>query len=214
MADEAYVVGPTDRPGPGVLLLPSWWGLTSAVRQRADRLADVGFLVLAPDLAFGADPSTEEEAERHLNEANPNRIVQLVLSSAELLAERAGSDHLGVVGVGMGGSMALWLSVRRPDLVTATVSLYGSQSIDFAGAVSTYRLHLAEEDRFISDDDAAFLEATMRMEGLDVAVVRHPGTRHGFADPEGPTHDEASAEAAWSDTIDFLATALGPPATT
>lgn len=204
MTDEAYFVGPPERPGPGVLLLPSWWGLTSAVRRRADQLADAGFTVLAPDLAFGADPATEEAAEHQLNEVDPNRIVQLVLSSAELLAEKSAGEHLGVVGVGMGGSMALWLSVRRPDLVATTVSLYGSQSIDFAGAVSSYQVHLAEQDRFISDDDASFLEATMRMEGLDVEVVRHPGTRHGFADPEGPSHDHAAADAAWGAAIAFL----------
>lgn len=212
MPDEAYYVGPPDQPGPGVLVLPSWWGLTASVRQRADDLADAGLTVLAPDLAFGVRPETEEEAERVLGEANPNRLVQLVLSSAELLAEKAAGDRLGVVGVGMGGSLALWLSVRRPDLVTAAVSLYGSQSIDFAGATASYQLHFAEEDRFISDDDRAFLEATMRMEELAVEVVTHPGTHHGFADPEGPSHQPGVADTAWSSAIAFLHATLSPTA--
>ncbi len=204
MADEAYFVGPPEKPGPGVLLLPSWWGLTAAVRQRADQLADAGFTVLAPDLAFGDRPETEDEAEHLLGESNPNRLVQLVLSSAELLAEKAATRRLGVVGVGMGGSLALWLSVRRPDRVGAAVSLYGSQSIDFDGATADYQLHLAEQDRFISGDDAAFLEATMRMAGVAVEVVRHPDTTHGFADPEGPTHVPDAADAAWTQAITFL----------
>ena len=211
MADEAYYVGP-DEPGPGVLLLPSWWGLTAAVRRRADQVAAAGLTVLAPDLAFGARPDSEDEAERILGEANPNRLVQLVLSSAELLVEKAAGDVVGVLGVGMGGSLALWLSVRRPDLVAAAVSLYGSQSIDFAGASAAYQLHFAEEDRFISADDRAFLEATMRMEDLAVDVVTHPDTHHGFADPEGPTHRAAPADAAWADAIHFLATTLSPTA--
>ncbi len=204
MADEAYFVGPPKETGPGVLLLPSWWGLTAAVRQRADQLADAGFTVLAPDLAFGDRPETEDEAEDLLGEANPDRLVQLVLSSAELLAEKAASGRLGVVGIGMGGSLALWLSVRRPDRVTAAVSLYGSQSIDFDGATADYQLHLAQDDRFISDDDAAFLEATMRMAGVAVEVVCHPDTHHGFADPEGPTHVPGAADAAWTQVIRFL----------
>lgn len=204
MGDEAYYVGPPDEPGPGVLLLPSWWGLTSAVRQRADQLADAGFTVLAPELVFGQRPGTEAEAEALLGEANPDRLVQLVLSSAELLAEKAATPRLGVVGVGMGGSLALWLSVRRPDRVAAVVSLYGSQSIDFEGATADAQLHFAGTDRFISDDDAAFLEATMRMAGVAVEVVRHPGTRHGFADPEGPTHVPDAADAAWTQSIAFL----------
>lgn len=209
MADEAYFVGPPDSPGPGVLVLASWWGLTAAVRRRADQAADAGMTVLAPDLAFGARPSTEEEAEAILGEANPNRLVQLVLSSAELLVEKCAGPTIGVLGVGMGGSLGLWLSVRRPDLVAATVSLYGSQSIGFSGAAATYQLHFAEQDRFISDDDRAFLEATMRMEHLAVDAVSHPGTRHGFADPEGPTHDPDAGDAAWSSGITFLSDHLG-----
>lgn len=201
-------MGPPDRPGPGVLLLCSWWGLTSTVRRRADQVADRGFTVLAPDLAFGHRADTEAEAETMLGELDPNHLVRLVLTSSELLAQRARGTRMGVVGVGMGGSMALWLSVRRPDLVAGAVSICGSQTIDFVGATASYQLHLADSDRFISDDDAAFLEATMRMEGLSVDVVRHAGTRHGFVDPESDAHDATAAAAAWAGTVDFLRLAI------
>ncbi|MBY5163129.1 dienelactone hydrolase family protein [Salsipaludibacter albus] len=204
MGDEAYFVGPPERPGPGVLFLPSWWGLTSAVKARADGLADAGATVLVPDLNFGARPESEEAAEAALGAADPNRLASMVLSSADLLAGKSAGERLAVVGVGMGGSLGLWLSVRRPDLVDRVVSLYGSQSIDFAGADAAYQLHFADTDRFISADDRAFLEATMRMEDLAVDVVVHPGTRHGFADPEGPTHDPEAASAAWDAVSVFV----------
>lgn len=210
VGDQAYYVGPPEEAGPGVLLLPSWWGLTSSARRRADALADAGFTVLAPDLNFGERPETEEEAERALAGADPNRIAAMVMSSADLLSRRVPSQEIGVVGVGMGGSLALWLSVRRPDLVAAAASMYGSQSIDFVGARARYLLQFAGRDRFIPDDDATFLEATMRMEELDVEVVRHEGTRHGFADPEGPTFDEDAAEEAWQRVAELLGEVLAP----
>lgn len=204
MKDQAYFVAPpTSGPGSGVLFLPAWWGLTRSARRRADFLSDAGFTVLAPDLALGEQPETEEEAERVLGEADPNRLASLVLSSADLLAEKA-AGPLGVVGVGMGGSLGLWLSVRRPGLVTATVSMYGSQVIDFAGARADYQIHLAEQDRFISDDEAVFMEATIGMESLDVTVESYPGTRHGFADPESPAFDPVAADLAWERTRAFL----------
>lgn len=204
MQDQAYFVAPPTHEGPGVLLLPAWWGLTSPLRRRADRMADAGFTVLAPDTALGNRPTTEEEAEKMLAEADPNRLASLVSSSAGLLVERSDSERIGVVGYGMGGSLGLWLSVRQPELVTVAVSFYGSQVIDFAGASADYQIHLAEEDRFISEDEAAFMEATMGLEELEVGVHVYPGTEHGFADPESPAYDEESAQVAFHRALEFL----------
>ena len=197
-------MSPPSGEGRGVLLLSAWWGLTESVRRRADRLSVAGFTVLAPDMALGEKPETEDEAEEVLGDANPNRLASLVLSSADLVAAKSTTGPIGVIGYGMGGSLGLWLSVRRSDIVGAAVSIYGSQAIDFAGATADYQIHLAETDRFISEDEAAFMEATMGLEALDVSVHVYPGTNHGFADPESPAYDEEAAEAAWQRSLDFL----------
>lgn len=203
MSDQAYYVGPSVA-GPGVLLLPSWWGADGPLRRRADGLADEGFTVLAPDLNFGARPSTLAEAEEVLVAADPDRLATMVQASAALLADRSAEDRIAVVGFGMGGSLALWLSVRRPDLVAACVAVYGNQSIDFDGAGARYQLHFAEQDPFISSDDAAFLEATMRLEQLDVEVVVHGETAAGFADESGPSFDEQATTMLWEQIVQFL----------
>lgn len=204
MQDQAYFVAPPSGRGSGVLLLSAWWGLTSPVRRRADRVSDAGFVVLAPDMALGERPATEDEAEQALAEADPNRLASLVRSSAGLLAERSGPGPIGVMGYGMGGSLGLWLSVRQPELVAAAISFYGSQVIDFAGASADYQIHLAESDRFIPDDEAAFMEATMGLESLNVTIHMYIGTRHGFADPESPAYDEAAATLAFDRALEFL----------
>ncbi|HEX2153964.1 MAG TPA: dienelactone hydrolase family protein [Acidimicrobiia bacterium] len=204
MQDQAYFVAPPSGGGRGVLLLPAWWGLTREVRRRADQISDEGFVVLAPDMALGERPSTESEAETALSEADPNRLASLVISAAGLLEEKSDPGPIGVVGYGMGGSMGLWLSVRQPSLVTAVVSFYGTQVIDFTGAKADYQIHLAESDRFIDDDEAAFMEATMGLESLHVTVHTYPGTRHGFADPESPAYDEEAATRAFARGMEFL----------
>jgi carboxymethylenebutenolidase len=201
--DTAYFV--QDVAGPGVLLLHSFWGLTSWVKSTADGLADHGFTVLVPDIAFGELPRSEPDAVAHLGAASPDRLASLVISSASLLYEKSTPGPIAIVGFGMGGSLGLWASVRMPEVVTAVVSFYGSQQIDFAGSRSSYLIHLAEQDDYITDDEAVFMEATMGLESLPVEVFRYPGTRHGFCEPEGEAFDPAAYEAAWSRTLEFLA---------
>ena len=202
--DLAYFVQSDDGPGPGVLLLHSFWGLTPSVKGLADELADHGYTVLAPDINFGALPDSEQEALDHLGAANPDRLASLVLSSVGLLYEKSTEGPVAIIGFGMGGSLALWASVRLADFVTAAVSFYGSQQIDFAGSKSGYLIHLAEEDEYITDDEAAFMEATMGLEELPVEIVRYPGTRHGFSEPDGDTFDPEAFEEAWRRSLEFL----------
>ncbi|MGD2042226.1 MAG: dienelactone hydrolase family protein [Acidimicrobiia bacterium] len=202
--DLAYFVQGDEGKGPGVLILHSLWGLTSSVKNLCDQLADHGFTVLAPDINFGELPDTEQEGIDHLGEANPDRLASLVLSSTKLVAEQSTEGPIGIVGFGMGGSLALWASVRLADLVGAAVSFYGTQQIDFAGSQSSYLVHFAEEDEYIADDEAAFMEATMGLESLPVEVITYPGTQHGFCEPDSETFDPEAFEQAWTHTIDFL----------
>lgn len=202
--DLAYFIQSESGRGPGVLLLHSLWGLTSSVKGIADSLADAGYTVLAPDLNFGELPASEQDALDHLGQASPDRLASLVLSSAKLLHEKSTDGPIGIIGFGMGGSLGLWASVRLRHLVKAAVSFYGSQQIDFAGSESTYLVHLAEEDEFISDDEAVFMEATMGLEGLSADVRRYPGTKHGFGDPDSDNFDPEAFELAWQRTVAFL----------
>lgn len=206
--DLAYFVQSEQGRGPGVLLLHSLWGLTSSVKGLCDGLADQGFTVLAPDINFGELPETEEEGIDHLGGADPDRLASLVLSSTRLLSDQSTAVPIGIVGFGMGGSLGLWASVRMADLVGGVVSFYGTQQIDFAGSQASYLIHFAEEDEYISDDEAAFMEATMRLESLPLELITYPGTKHGFCEPDGETFDPDAFELAWARTIEFLMRAI------
>ena len=206
--DLAYFVQDDAGPGPGVLILHSFWGLTSSVKNLADGLADRGYTVLAPDINFGELPESEQDALNHLGDASPDRLASLVISSARLLHERSTEGQIGIVGFGMGGSLGLWASVRLADLVGTAVSFYGTQQIDFAGSKSSYLIHLAEEDEFITQDEVVFMEATLGLESLPVEVVRYPGTKHGFCEPDGENFDPEAFEGAWTATLAFLAVQL------
>lgn len=206
-AGSAYVVAPDSGSGPGVLVLHAWWGLTPFFKSVCDRLADAGFVALAPDLFGGATADTPDDAERLLAEHDPNEGARLVLASASTLRNLpiTPPGPIGVVGFSMGASWGLWLSARAADTVAAVVAFYGSQSIDFAGARAAYLGHFAEQDSFVTDDELAFLEASLRLENLDVDFHRYPGTSHWFFESDREVaYSAAAADEAWERTLTFL----------
>ena len=58
-----YLATPEGARGPGVVVLHAWWGLTEPFRQVCDRLAEAGFVALAPDLYHGETTASVEKAE-------------------------------------------------------------------------------------------------------------------------------------------------------
>src|SRR5438270_9924043 len=60
---SAYLAVPEHGSGPGVVVLHAWWGLTEPFRQVCDRLAEAGFVALAPDLYRGKTTASVEEAK-------------------------------------------------------------------------------------------------------------------------------------------------------
>jgi carboxymethylenebutenolidase len=207
-AGSGYVVAPDGGSGPGVLVLHAWWGLTDFFRDVCDRLADEGFVALAPDLhGDGRTADTPDEAEALLASTDTNRAASLVVSSLSALRRMPAtpSGRVGVLGFSMGASWALWAATRFPDDVAAASVFYGSQDIDFAASRAAFQGHFAEHDEFTSDDEVNYLEAQLRLCGHPVDFHRYPGTGHWFVESDRPAAYVASAaELAWDRTISFL----------
>lgn len=174
--------------GPGILVLHSWWGLNSTTKKFCEDLADQGYCVLAPNF-FGPPAKDEAHAQELLNEADPNEMADLVLSSIHAL--RTYSDDstkpVAIIGFAMGGSLGLWASTKLPDSISNVVSVYGSQNIDFDDAIADYLLIAAENDEVATEDDMNFTQALIGLAGKNVALETIPGTAHGFWDENDPS---------------------------
>lgn len=212
-AGSAYIVAPDGGEGPGVLVLHGWWGLTPFFRRVCDRLADAGYVALAPDLyGDGRNAETPDEAEAMLAAADPNLVARLVLASVATLRNLpiTSDAPIGVVGFSMGGSWALWLAARAPEHIAATVVFYATQEMDLSDLGGAVLGHFAEHDEFVSDDDAVMLEADLNLLDKSVEFHRYPGTHHWFfEDDRAPAYDADAAVEAWDRTVAFLATHLG-----
>jgi len=206
-AGSGYLVLPEGYvSGPGVLVLHAWWGLTPFFKHICDRLADEGFVALAPDLHGGRTADDPEEARALLAETDMDASLHLVRSSLLTLRSLPATPEapVGVVGFSMGASWALWLASRVPKHVGATVVFYGSQSIDMGPASSPFLGHFAETDELVADDELTLLEAELQLLDKDVTFHRYPDTQHWFFESDRPTYNQAAAELAWERTVAFL----------
>lgn len=204
---SAYLVQPDDGPGPGVLVLHSWWGLTRSVKDTVEALADSGYSAMAPDLLGGVVPVDYDEARRLLVESDPNETAALLLDS--IVALRAGSedptDPVAVVGYSMGASWGLWVATRQPASVRAVVAYYGSQDIDFDDLAAPVLGHFAETDELVSEDEIVEMQARLLLSDKHVEVHTYPATTHWFAEAGVLSHyDPEATSLAWNRTLGFL----------
>jgi carboxymethylenebutenolidase len=124
-----YLAIPPSGKGAGVLVLHAWWGLNDVIRDFCDRLAQEGFVALAPDMFSGKISRTIEEAEQFVTHLDWEQAVPPeILSAVEDLSEHPAvtGNGLGTVGFSFGGFWALWLAQKKPELIRAVTLFYGT----------------------------------------------------------------------------------------
>jgi carboxymethylenebutenolidase len=201
-----YQALPAERARAGVIVQHPWWGLNDDVVAFADRLAEAGFAVVAPDLYAGEVATTIPDAERLSGALVEDVADAIVLAAVDELAATIGdpSARIGAVGFSMGAAWALWLPAHRSE-VAATVVYYGStEGPSLTRARTPVLGHFAGTDPYEPDEGVAALERTLRTAGRDVEIHRYPGTGHWFAEPSKDAYDPAATEQSFERTVDFL----------
>lgn len=211
---RGYLAVPSSGTGPGVIVVQEWWGLDSGIKKMADRLADNGFVALAPDLYHGelAEHTEMDKAGELMNSLPPERAAADMSGAVDHLLglDATTSSGIGAVGFCMGGMLTFHLAASRPDVVKAAVPFYGYPSgddaPDFSSIEANMQGHFAETDDFFPPDGVRELEAKMQDMGKRVTFTVHQGTGHAFMSPHDAldTYDEQLAETIWPHFTGFL----------
>ncbi len=202
---QAFLAKP-ENGGPGILLLHAWWGLKPFFKQTCDRLAEQGFVVLAPDLRNGQIAQTIDEAKEMMEKSDSQRTANIIMAAREHLLhlpERKG-ESIGVVGFSMGAAWALVVAAHKPEQIAATVLFYGSGEVDFGSLQSKVVGHYSDVDDWEPYDDIQQLEKKMKTAGVDVQFYTYPGKAHWFVEEDRPEYDAEAARLAWDHTFEFL----------
>ena len=131
----------------GVVVLHAWWGLNGDVLAYADRLADAGYAVIAPDMFDGKIATEVEDAEK-LTGPGDEAAEPIALAAVDSLAERLGPDApLAVLGFSFGAAYSILVPSER-DRLKASVAYYGTYTGSFLSRSSAPFLgHFAEDGR-------------------------------------------------------------------
>jgi dienelactone hydrolase len=203
---------------PGVLVVHEWWGLNEFAKQRAEKLAESGYVALAVDMYGGGQTTQDPEEARRL--ASHVRSTPLMRERAraglEVLAkhELADPKRLAAIGFCFGGTTVL-------ELAYSGAALRGVAS--FHGGLTALRdeemknlkagimvLHGAD-DPLIKPEEIAAFQAAMRKAGADWQMIYYGGAVHSFANPAagsdkstGSAYNPKAAQRSWKHMQLFL----------
>ncbi|MEO7912942.1 MAG: dienelactone hydrolase family protein, partial [Roseiflexaceae bacterium] len=190
-------------------VLHAWWGLNDTMRAVCTRLAEAGFVALAPDLYHGkvADTIADAEILGKALDANHLQAKSEIADATRFLSERASqaARGLAVIGFSLGAYYALDLAAADPEHIRSAVIFYGTGSDDFGNSQAAYLGHFAENDPYEPQSNVDDLEESLRRAGRPVTFYRYSGTGHWFFETDrADAYNEAAASLAWDRTLDFL----------
>ncbi len=177
---------------PGILVMPEAFGLGKQAKDRALRLASLGYAALAGDpYGNGLEVSDLQEAIKHagaIREDN-TKFRQRIRAGLDALTAlpQVDTDRLVVMGYCMGGSCSLEMA-RDGAPLKGVVSFHGAletQSPAEPGKVQAKVLvcHGAD-DPFVPVEHVTAFEEEMTKAGVDWQVISYGGTVHSFTNPE------------------------------
>jgi carboxymethylenebutenolidase len=208
-----YIAIPESGTGPAIIVIQEWWGLVGHITDIVDRFAAARFVALAPDLYHGQAASEPDEAKKLMMELQLDRAGEEIVAAAKYLTtmKNTTSQHVGVVGFCMGGTLAIW-SATLADEITATVGFYPGASWERTAPVwSKYSgkqsmIHCAEGDGTSAAPGIQEALTHITASGGKAVAYDYQGTQHAFFNDDRPqVFDEAAAKLAWARTINFFA---------
>ena len=170
-----------------------------------ERLADLGYRVLAVDLYLGKSATTHNDAWALMSALDETQSAARIDAAIGKLQKPG--RRIATMAFSMGVPYALQASVRHGDEVSATVLFYGTTIRDtdqLKGLGGPVLSIMGSKD---DPEDTIGFEQAMRSIDKPAEIYIYPGAYHAFAQPlfnEGKTYDAAATSIVWVLAEDFL----------
>jgi carboxymethylenebutenolidase len=217
---DAYLARPADDDGrrPGVLFLVDAFGLRPQIELMADRIAERGFVVLAPNVFYRHgrapvlampdldDPDARgpfmEKIRPMMQELTPERIESDSRGYLDFLADVA-RGPFAITGYCMGARLGWRIATSHPDRVVALAGFHaGGLVTDDPDSphrsareltVAVYFGH-ADNDRSMTPENIAALEQALDEADVTYRSEVYEGAAHGYTMADTSMYNEGAAE--------------------
>jgi dienelactone hydrolase len=207
---------------PGILVVHEWWGQNEFVRNKARKLAELGYTALALDMyGDGKLASHPDDAGKFSSELMKNFPVakERFIAALDFLKKQptVDPDRIGAIGFCFGGGVVLNMARQGLDL-KGVASFHGSlavvkpdQPTPIKAAVRVYN---GADDKFIPAAAIEALKKEMADQKVNFKFVNYPGAVHAFTNPEATeagkkfnlplAYNAAADKESWADMQKFF----------
>jgi carboxymethylenebutenolidase len=202
----AYRADPQGAPKGGMVVIQEIFGVNRHIRSVCDRLAQEGYVAVAPALfdrtvrnfESGYSPAEIEKARSFV--AKPDWDAMLRDTDAAI-KELKSVGPVGIIGFCMGGTIA-FLSACRLSGLSAAIAYYGGRIVAFADEKPKCptQMHFGEQDQSIPMTDVE----TIKQKRPDCEIYVYKDAGHGFHCDERGSFHQPSRDLAWQRSMAFL----------
>lgn len=187
------------KPGaqrPGVLVCPEWWGCNEYAKDRAEKIAAMGYVAFAVDMyGKGKTTSDPKQAGEWSGEVmnDPKVLDDRAAAGLKVLAEQSRVDpsRLAAIGYCMGGTVALELARSgRPhtENLRAIVTFHASKiaaadPASNANIKGSVLICTGADDGFVKPDQIERFQQQMKDAKIDYQLAIYGGAVHSFTNP-------------------------------
>jgi carboxymethylenebutenolidase len=229
---DAYLARPDgDGPFPGVLFFMDAFGLRPRIAEMAERLADRGYAVLAPNILYRGGPSPlvtpdelADDARRGaafgrlmplINELTPARVAADTAAYLDFFAAQDGvaAGSVVIVGYCMGARNALVAMESHPDRIKGLGAFHGaglatdgpdSPHLRVGGITGEVYFGHADNDGSNTAEQIKTLEAALADAGVTYRSEVYEGAPHGFSMADTASYDQAAEQRHWDNVFGLL----------
>jgi carboxymethylenebutenolidase len=226
---DAYLARPDEgQRHAGVLFIMDAYGLRPRIEEMAERIAEHGYAVLAPNVFYRAGRApvlpfpdmTREDARSEffkdvrplMAELTPERMAADGAAYLDELAKVA-DEPVAITGYCMGGRLGWRIAAAHPERVAALAGFHvGGLATDdpesphrTAGELraEVYLGH-ADQDPSNTAEQIATLEAALDDGGVAYRSEVYPGAAHGYTMADTPAYNESASERHFATLLELL----------
>ena len=206
---RAFLAHPkTGKKFPAVIVIHENRGLVPHIQDVTRRMANEGFLAVAPDALspLGGTPEDISNVGAMFKQLDSQQTVKNFVAAVKYLKTHPlSTGKVGCTGFCWGGAMTNQVAVNAPDL-DAAVPYYGRQPApeDVEKIKAPVMAHYAGNDQGINAGIPAFEEA-LKKYNKEYTIFMYEGAGHAFNNDSNPErYNEQAAKLAWGRTISFF----------